>query len=124
MEPVFTAERETIGAVASGIGRFFRDDRIRSVVIFGSVAKGTETETSDVDLLIVTPDRELALECVSRASVMTISRFGFALSPLIMDERRLVKEAEGDLGKSILGSYILVGGRDPRELVRRGQNSR
>jgi predicted nucleotidyltransferase len=124
LEPLFAAERETISAIASSLRRFFKDDRIVSVAIFGSVAKGTETDTSDIDLLIITPDRELAIECVSRASVMTVSRFGFAVSPLIMDEGRLVREAEGELGKSILGSYILVGGIDPRDLVGREQNSR
>jgi DNA-binding transcriptional ArsR family regulator len=45
IEPVFAAERDTVDSLVSTIRPFFEDERILSVAIFGSVARGLERET-------------------------------------------------------------------------------
>ena len=124
IEPLFTAEKDTVGSLVSTIKSFFKDERISSVAIFGSVARGLERNTSDIDLLIITEDRELANERAARASTETFSKFGLALSPLIMDEGRLVRKRDGELEKSILESYTLVCGKDLKEIIESGKTSR
>ena len=117
VEPMIKAEENTLNSLVSTIRPFFREKGVTSVAIFGSVAKGLERRLSDVDLLIIADDRELANDCAARASTTTLSRFGVRLSPLIMDEALFVRKRGGDLAKSILESYTLVWGRDLREII-------
>jgi predicted nucleotidyltransferase len=124
VEPLVAAEERTLSDLVSTIRLFFDDERIFSVVVFGSVAKGLERSHSDVDLLIVSDDRELATDCAARANAAVLSRFGLGLSPLIMDETHLVHGRSRDLVDSILESYWQVSGRDLKEIVRNGKASR
>lgn len=124
VEPLITAEKDTLGSLVSTIEPFFKDERISSVAIFGSVARGLEKDVSDTDLLIIAEDKELVIECAARASTATLSRFGLALSPLIMDRDRFIRRHNSELEKSILESYILVCGEDLKEIVESGKTSR
>jgi predicted nucleotidyltransferase len=124
VEPLFAAEKNTVGSLISAVAPFFDDPRIISAAIFGSVARGDEGTDSDVDLLIISDDREFASECAGRAVVTTLSRFGHAPSPLILDSKKFLRDHNGDLEKSILERYILVRGRDLREMVKNGKAGR
>ena len=124
IEPLFAAERGTVDSLVSTIRPFFEDKRIVSVAIFGSVARGLEKETSDIDLLIVAEDRDLANERAAAATVATLSAFGHALSPLILDRKRFARDSGGELERSILARYTLVCGRDLKEVIANGKTSR
>jgi predicted nucleotidyltransferase len=87
------------------------------VVIFGSVAKGLERESSDVDVLIIAGNREAANGCAAGASAAALARFGVELSPLIISRGELIRRQNEDFVKSMLESYTLVKGKDPKELV-------
>jgi len=124
IEPLFKAESGTVTSLLSTLKPFFKNKGISSVAIFGSVARGLEGKDSDIDLLIIAEDKELANECAARASAVTVSKFGFALSPLIMNERHFVRRYRDELEKSILESYTLVCGKDPKEIIESGKISR
>ena len=124
IEPLFAAESDTVNSLVSTIRPFFEDERIVSVAIFGSVARGLEREVSDIDLLIVAEDRDLANERAAAATVATLSVFGHALSPLILDRQTFAKNGSGELERSILAHYTLVCGRDPKEIVASGKTGR
>ncbi len=112
LEPLIKAEENTLNALVSEIQPFFKKRGIISVAIFGSVAKGLDTEASDVDILIIAEDREAANDSVARASAAAISKFGVGLSPLIMCRLEFIKSQNRDLLKSILSSYRMVWGKD------------
>lgn len=124
IEPLFTAEKSTVGSLISAIAPFFDDPRIISAAIFGSVARGSEGTDSDVDILIISDDREFASECAARAVAVTLSRFGHALSPLILDKEKFLRDHDRDLEQSILERYILVHGRDLRKMIKNGKTGR
>jgi len=124
IEPLFAAERDTVNSLVFAIRPFFEDRRIVSVAIFGSVARGLERETSDIDLLIVAEDKDLANERAAAATVAALSVFGHALSPLILDRERFAKDGNGELEKSILAHNILVCGRDLKEIITSGKAGR
>ncbi|MGH9876643.1 MAG: nucleotidyltransferase domain-containing protein [Nitrososphaerales archaeon] len=117
IEPLFRAEHETVNHLISTIRPLFHNRKITSAAIFGSVARGEEKQTSDIDLLVVTEDKDIANECVARASTVTLSTFGTALSPFIMDKQEFVRRRNEKLVKSILESYLIVYGKDLREIV-------
>ena len=114
--PAIKAEEDTFDAIVSTIKPFLNDKSIRSVAVFGSAAKGLEGKQSDVDIFIVAGDRELASERVADASAEMVSKFGFGLSPLIMDEATFARKKNKDLGRSILESYRMVRGKDLKEI--------
>lgn len=124
IEPLFRAEKNTVNSLISTIKPFFRDSRIVSVAIFGSMVRGLERNTSDIDLLVIAKDREVANECVARASSAAFSRFGIAMSPFIIEEERFIREHDRELEKSILESYILSYGKDPKEIIEGGKAGR
>lgn len=124
IEPLFAAEKGTLTSLISAITPFFDDPRIISAAIFGSVARGDEGGTSDVDLLIISDDGKFASECAAKAMDTTVSRFGHALSPLILEEKKFRRDHDRDLERSILEHYILVRGRDLREMVKSGKAGR
>ena len=124
VEPLIAAEGNTLSSLASAIRPFFKEKAITSVAIFGSVARGLEKKVSDIDLLIISEDKELANECAAKASETTLSTFGMGLSPLIMDVPLLIRKRSSDLVRSILESYIPVWGKDLKEVVGNGKDGR
>jgi predicted nucleotidyltransferase len=124
IEPLFASENDTISSLVSVIRPFFDDPRIISAAVFGSVARGQEGSASDIDLLIITDDRDFANECAARATVAILPRFGHPLSQLILDEARFVRDSDGELEKAILAHYVLVYGKDLRQIVENGKDSR
>ncbi len=124
IEPLFAAEKNTVASLVSAIAPFFDDPRIISAAIFGSVARGEEGGASDIDLLILSDDGEFASECAAKAMVVAASRFGHVLSPLILGEKKFRRDHDIDLEKSILERYILVSGRDLREMAKSGKAGR
>jgi DNA-binding transcriptional ArsR family regulator len=116
VQPAIDAEAGTLEALVSTIKPFFADKAIKSAAVFGSVARGLEGKHSDVDLLIITNDRELANESVSSASTETVSKFGVGLSPLIVAEASFASKKNENLARSILQSYVMVSGRDLKEV--------
>jgi predicted nucleotidyltransferase len=94
------------------------------VGVFGSIAKGLDTEASDVDILVIADNRETANECVAEANTALMTKFGLGLSPLIMDPRRFIRSQNSDLTKSIKENYRMVWGRDIKDLVKIVEASR
>lgn len=79
-------------------------DRLRDrygaerVLVYGSVTRGTSTEHSDIDLLVVAPIEERFCERMSSvlAVVRDISR-GMPLAPIVLTPEELsVRLARGD----------------------------
>ncbi|MDE1854261.1 MAG: nucleotidyltransferase domain-containing protein [Thaumarchaeota archaeon] len=116
-EPLVRAEEGAVKELVATIRPFLDSEPVISAAIFGSVARGEEKKTSDVDLLVVTRDKEKANESVAEASARVISKFGVGLSPLIMDDAQFMR-GRGIVG-SVLESYVMVAGQDLERLVRR-----
>ena len=69
-------------------GRF--GDRLRSIRLFGSYARGEANEDSDVDLLVVVDDlTDLEIGLVAGEAAPVIIESGLALAPLPMSTERL-----------------------------------
>lgn len=123
LEPLFKAEEATVSELASTIRPFFDNDWVSSVAIFGSVARGLQGKASDIDLLIISDNKEQANECIAKATIAALSRFGVGLSPSIMGKRAFVGESKRQFGRSILESYVQVVGKDLKEVAADGKAS-
>jgi predicted nucleotidyltransferase len=72
---------------------FLADKAVISLAIFGSVAKGEEEPTSDIDVFILTKDKEGAKERLEKVGAEVMERFGNVISGYILtlkefEERR------------------------------------
>ena len=116
VRPAIKAEEGTLKALMATIRPFLKGKPINSAAVFGSAARGLERKRSDVDLLVIAEDGEVANEKVARASAAAVSKFGTGLSPLIMDKASFASRKNDDLAKSILGAYKMVCGKDLKEV--------
>lgn len=67
---------------------------IESIVLFGSVSKGEEEPTSDVDLLFIVSDKTIPAKLEEKIFVINnqiISEFGNAVSPMVIKKSVFLK---------------------------------
>jgi predicted nucleotidyltransferase len=89
-----------------------RDERIRLAIVFGSVAAGTTTAFSDVDLMIV---GDIGLRAVTRLLSGVNAVVGRELNPVVLSRDEFVRrrEASDHLVTSVLkGPRLFVIGDD------------
>lgn len=92
--------------------------KLRYACIYGPVAKGTDTSTSDVDVLLVADDATLeeVLACLGRPAEEALSR---KVNPTVYtsDEfRRRIKSGQSFLAKVLSGKRVdLIGSTDGLE---------
>ena len=109
--PLFKAEAEARRELARVLRDGFKDDRsLISLVLFGSVASGKESTTSDVDLFVLTTNKPEAHRRLARLREIVARRFGNALSeyvltpPELRRRRRMLKEIKR--GEVLLGKRL------------------
>lgn len=87
-------------------------DRIDLALIYGSVVKGTDTSTSDIDILVVS--NELTLEDVYSAFAPVESSLGRRISPVLYTRREYVGRRASKnafLGRVLAGDNLVLIGR-------------
>jgi len=91
------------------------DFNLLSVILFGSLAKGTDFKKSDMDLFILVPskgkyDEPIEMECVALSK-----GFGMEINPLIAEPANLLsmlKDKEHNVGKEVLKNKIVLFGAE------------
>jgi len=89
---LFRAEAESLATLKTELQTAIRALPVKRATLFGSVARGDERATSDLDLLVVVRsavDKESVEDALSRASLDFAVKFGNPLSALVMEERQL-----------------------------------
>ncbi len=111
---LFEVERGRVAEVFRWINGllqpFLADNRIRSVVVYGSAARGDDTPTSDLDVLVVTrTEQDVAVvhQHLVNASSELFHRFGLTLSPVVMSLDQLVRQA--DAGDNFVEEVVREG---------------
>lgn len=92
MAKLFQAEADGIAIMKADIESVLHELPIKRAVLFGSVARGDERPTSDVDLLVVvrsSADKEKVEEALGSATLDFITKFGNPLSYLVKTEKQL-----------------------------------
>jgi predicted nucleotidyltransferase len=86
---------------------------LERAVLFGSVARGEETPTSDVDLFVETrtsAEKEAVAEALSRASQTFALRYGNALSNLVLTRAEVRARVNPGLLESIESEGLPIRG--------------
>ncbi|MFH2110722.1 MAG: nucleotidyltransferase domain-containing protein [Candidatus Bathyarchaeota archaeon] len=84
---LFNYEEETIRELQKDIRKHLcHEPTIKQVKIFGSVARGQEEPRSDIDLLIITSDREKTEEILTGLQILCNNKYGNPIIPHIIAE--------------------------------------
>ncbi len=112
IEPALEAEKRTIPELLCLLKRHLDKPKIVSAVIFGSVVKSQEKIDSDIDILVISNDRDLAIDQVAKAGDEVFSIFHGNLSPLIFTKKEFKDKQKGSLIQSIADDHILICGKE------------
>jgi len=113
VDKMFKMEGETLRELVKLVAKKLGDPSITSALIFGSVARGEEEPLSDIDLFILTEDKEKAEGAVSELQREVSKRFGNAISPYILSEEDLADEDKIQILEEIRNKHIVVHGKPP-----------
>jgi predicted nucleotidyltransferase len=89
---LFSAEAASLATLKTDLQTALSALPVKRATLFGSVARGDERATSDLDLLVVVRsavDKERVEDALSGASLDFAVKFGNPLSTLVMEERQL-----------------------------------
>jgi len=84
---------------------------VTSAALYGSVVEGKETSRSDIDLLIVTSQREKVEEIVAELQSDVSERFGNSISAYYVSEGDLRKKRKEPPIKQALQNHMLICGK-------------
>lgn len=85
-----------------------------SIVLFGSYAKGTAAEKSDIDLLILVKKR-FPVEKITRE---IYAKYGVEISPVLLTEKEFKEQKNKEIIKEIIKNHcVLLGAENFTKLV-------
>jgi predicted nucleotidyltransferase len=113
---IFGVEKKTLEHLTSDLKNSFKGAKIISLAIFGSIAKGSESPKSDIDLLIITRQKSEAEEKVSRLQRRFAEKYGNSIAPYIMVPEEFLAKKNTRLVKNIMRDHIFVSGKRLEEL--------
>lgn len=84
-----------------------------SLILFGSQSQGKATRRSDVDLLIIVPDKAEADKAIHQECSSLEMRYGRAVNPVIVTPEmfvNMIKEKGKNVGKEVLRGNVVFSG--------------
>ena len=91
------------------------DFNLLSIILFGSMAKGTDFKKSDMDLFILVPSKTKYDEIIDMECAALSKGFGIEINPIISEPSNLLtmlKDREENVGKEIIKNKIIFFGAE------------
>ena len=94
--------------IAKNFAQKMKSDKIKLMILFGSVARGDDTEDSDIDILVISNYRKDIWPKISNIIVDTIGIYGELLSVHVMSENVYNKTKDYSFLTNVLKEGILL----------------
>lgn len=117
LETLFSVEANTFYRFIQDLKREVSNG-IASCAVFGSIARGTETPDSDVDVLFITDNKEAVNNFVKDKQQFFVKKYGNVITPYIMSKNEFSRKKNTPFVKGVLERYKLVKGEDLWKLIR------
>lgn len=91
------------------------DFNLLSVVLFGSLTKGTDYKKSDIDLFILVPSKNKYDDIIDTECAALSRSFGIEINPIVSEPTNLLtmlKDKENNVGKEVLKNKIILFGAE------------
>ena len=86
-----------------------------SVILYGSFAKSTQINESDIDIFLLVTSKERCDEIVENECVALAGRYGVEISPLVSEPQsflNMLREREHNVAKEILKDKVILYGAE------------
>lgn len=83
-------------------------NNVLAIVLFGSYAKGTATEKSDIDLLMVVKKR-FPIEKITRE---VYAKYGIEINPMLLTEKEFKEQKSKEIIKEIIKNHYILSGAE------------
>lgn len=110
VKAIFETEEKTLSELKKMLRKKLDVPEIISAALFGSIVQGKEAPRSDIDLLIVTQEREKVEGIVTELQKRVAEKFGNSISPYFVVEEDLRKKRDVPPIKQVLENHILICG--------------
>lgn len=114
LEKIFRLENATLNELVRLLSRGLSRPEVVSAAIFGSVAEKRDRPLSDIDLIVITNQRERVEEVISNLQRQVALRFGNALSAHYIKEREFREKKRTPLISRVLEKHVLLCGKPLR----------
>jgi len=111
VEKTFELERGALSELRDVIRKKLESRFVTSAALYGSVVEGRESPRSDIDLLIITSQREKVEEIIAELQNDVSERFGNSISAYYVSEEDLWKKRGEPPVKRALQSHMLICGK-------------
>ena len=95
--------------IAREFANAIQSDNIIKIILFGSVARGDDTEESDIDILIVTSDCDELPDDIYSIAVDIILEKDEFISPHVMSEEHFNKTIDYPFLTNVLKEGVVIG---------------
>ena len=95
--------------IAKEFAKTIKSDDIKLIMLFGSVARGEDTEESDIDILIVSPNADDLRYKINRIAVDIILEKDEVISPHLMTEEHFNKTRNNSFLTNVLNEGVVLG---------------
>ena len=95
--------------IAKEFAKTIKSDDIKLIMLFGSVARGEDTEESDIDILIVSPNADDLRYKINRIAVDIILEKDEVISPHLMTEEHFNKTRNNSFLTNVLNEGVVIG---------------
>lgn len=95
--------------IAKEFAKTIKSDDIKLIMLFGSVARGEDTEESDIDILIVSPNADDLRYKINRIAVDIILEKDEVISPHLMTEEHFNKTKNNPFLTNVLNEGVVIG---------------
>ena len=96
--------------IAQEFANIIDADNIVKIILFGSVARGDDTEESDIDILIVSPDARYIRKEINKIVVNFILEKNELISAHLMPEGQFNKTIDYPFLTNVLGEGVVLVG--------------
>lgn len=94
--------------IAQEFADSIKSDNIIKIILFGSVARGDDTEESDIDILIITTNSDELTDEINSAAVDIILEKDEFISPHVMSEEHYNKTIDYPFLTNVLKEGVLL----------------
>ena len=94
--------------IACEFANNIRSDDIIKIILFGSVARGEDTEESDIDILIITANSDELSDKINNVAVDIILEKDEFISPHVMSEEHFNKTIDYPFLTNVLKEGIII----------------
>lgn len=95
--------------IAREFANAIHSDDIVKIILFGSVARGDDTEESDIDILIITTNSDELSDEINSAAVDIILKKDEFISPHVMSEEHFNKTIDYPFLTNVLKECVVIG---------------